>query len=341
MTGSPTLVLSALKRTPGPPHSRNRLSVDGIALLYLMASMPCLFLGIWHAGRQWAGGDASVLEALTSGILLVGPRMIGLLGLGFVLSQLYGRIRNRPSDLGWLVVSWFFLLLLPPAVDLLPAMLALAFGLVFVLFVFGGLQMAPFHATLAALIFLDVAFGDPGQLMQVAPDSFQSSNWYAMVNGVPGTGLDLEVLSFQTGSLGVMSPALVLLAGLFLLLSGVASHRVMVAGLAGAIVTTLLLDSPAAGLQVPSSWLAHLLLGNFLFVLIFLASDPSCQPLTRPVRWVAGFAFGVLTVLLRVLDPAHPESSLMALLLVSLCVPVVDAAVVRWFVWRRSQRHDA
>jgi Na+-transporting NADH:ubiquinone oxidoreductase subunit B len=328
MTDSLPLHLSSLKRTPGAPHIRNSLSVNGIVLLYIAASIPCLMLGIWQAGSRWAGLDASVTEVLAAGLLLVGPRLIVLLGLGFGLSKLYEKMRNRRSDLGWLGVSWFFFLLLPPAIDFIPMMLALTFGLVFVLFVFGGQGMAPFHPALGAIIFLNVAFGDTGESIEVAPDTFVVSSWYSALDSRVSEGFDFGILSLQTGNLGAMSPALVILGGLLLALMGVASYRILIGGIAGAAVASLLLN--ASG---------HLLAGNFLFVLVFLGSDPACQPLTRPARWFAGFAFGSLTILLRVLDPAHPESSFMALLLVSLCSPVVDAAVVRIAAWRRSKRH--
>jgi len=338
MTDSLPLQLSSLKRTPGAPHCRNSLSVNGIVLLYIAASVPCLMLGIWQAGSRWAGVDASVADVLAAGLLLVGPRLLVLLGLGFGLSKLYEKMRNRRTDLGWLAVSWFFFLLLPPAIDFIPMILALTFGLVFVLFVFGGQGMAPFHPTLGAIIFLNVAFGDTGQSVQVAPETFVMSSWYSAVDSRVSDGFDVGILSLQTGNPGAMSPALVILGGLLLILMGVASYRILFGGIAGAVVASLLLNSLPGSHEALGVWSGHLLVGNFLFVLVFLGSDPACQPLTRPARWFAGFAFGSLTILLRVLDPAHPESSFMALLLVSLCSPVVDAAVVRTAAWCRSKR---
>jgi len=338
MSDSVPTQLSGLRRTPGSPHVRNSLSVNGIVLLYIVASIPCLMLGLWLTGSRWAGHEASLAEVLVTGCMLVGPRLIVLLGLGYGLAKLYGNIRHQPTDLGWLAVSWFFILLLPPTIDLVPAALALTFGLVFVLFVFGGQGMAPFHAALGAIIFLQVAFGDTGLSMQVAAEESVMSSWHSVLNGGASEGMDFGILSFQIGSLGVMSPALVILGGLFLIFVGVASHRFIFAGIAGAIVASLLLDPPSGSHVALAAWSGHLLVGNFLFVLVFLGSDPACQPLTRPTRWIAGFAFGSLTVLVRVLDPAHPEGTFMALLLVSLCSPLVDAAVVHIAGWRRSRQ---
>lgn len=339
MTDTLPLNLSGIKRTPGAPHYRNSLSVNGMVILYIVASVPCFFMGLWQSGRGLAGLDASSAEILIAGILLIGPRLVVLLGLGYGLAKLYQRIRNRPTDIGWLGVSWFFLLLLPPAIDVVPAMVALTFALVFVLFVFGGQGMSPFHATLAAVIFLNVAFGYGDQSVQIAPHTSIMSSWHAALDASAVDGFDFSIQSLQSGSLGVMSPVMVLLGGVFLLLTGIASYRVIIAAIAGAVLASLLLDAPAGSHAALGAWYGHLLVGNFLFVLVFLASDPACQPLTRQGRWIAGFAFGGLTVLLRVLDPAHPEGSLMALLLVSLCIPVVDAMVVRFSVWRRRVQH--
>ena len=76
-------------------------------------------------------------------------------------------------------------------------------------------------------------------------------------------------------------------------------------------------------------WYAHLAVGYVAFGVAFLATDPSAAPLTRPARWAHGLLIGVLTVVIRVLDPTHPEGSLYALLLAGLSVPFLDYLVVR------------
>ena len=76
-------------------------------------------------------------------------------------------------------------------------------------------------------------------------------------------------------------------------------------------------------------------MGNAAFVLAFLLVDPSCASLTRIGRWMHGAVFGVLLVIIRTFDPAHPEGALFAALLAALTVPLIDYLVVRgWLRWR-------
>jgi Na+-transporting NADH:ubiquinone oxidoreductase subunit B len=62
---------------------------------------------------------------------------------------------------------------------------------------------------------------------------------------------------------------------------------------------------------------------------VFVATDPSTGPLTRPARWVHGFMVGLLAVLLRAFDPSHPEAGLQAVLLAGLMVPLLDYLALR------------
>ena len=64
--------------------------------------------------------------------------------------------------------------------------------------------------------------------------------------------------------------------------------------------------------------------GSFAFALAFVATDPTTTPVTRPGRWTFGIAFGALTIVIRMLNPEHPEGTLFALLLASLLTPLAD-----------------
>lgn len=112
-----------------------------------------------------------------------------------------------------------------------------------------------------------------------------------------------------------------LIGCVFLIIRGAASARLI----AGAL-TTVILASLFAGL----AWQSHLTLGYFAFVLAFVATDPTTRPSTAGGCWAFGVLFGGVTIALRTLDPAEPEGSLPALLLVSLCVPLLDRISLAW-----------
>jgi Na+-transporting NADH:ubiquinone oxidoreductase subunit B len=98
----------------------------------------------------------------------------------------------------------------------------------------------------------------------------------------------------------------------------------------GLIVTAVLFASlGGTGDLLAFGWHWHLALGYFAFAIAFVATDPSIMPLTPAGRWLYGALLGALTITIRVASPEHPEGSLIAVLLASLCIPLIDDVVMR------------
>ena len=136
------------------------------------------------------------------------------------------------------------------------------------------------------------------------------------------------------------SSALACLAGaLYLAASGVASWRILLGGLLGVFLAASVLALADATFTMPWYW--HVPAGAFAFGLVFLAAEPGSAPLTPGGRWLLGLAAGVLTVLIRALDPAHPDGSLHAILLAALFAPLADYLSVRRAMARRRRREKA
>jgi Na+-transporting NADH:ubiquinone oxidoreductase subunit B len=91
-------------------------------------------------------------------------------------------------------------------------------------------------------------------------------------------------------------------------------------------------------LQVALPWYWHLSTGGFAFGIAFLATDPVTSATTRAGRWVYGALIGFLVVLIRVLNPNHPEGVMMAILLGNVLAPLIDAVVVRVHLLQRRGR---
>ena len=62
--------------------------------------------------------------------------------------------------------------------------------------------------------------------------------------------------------------------------------------------------------QVPAHY--HLIMGGFAFGAVFMATDPVSSAQTELGKWIYGFLIGVLTVIIRVLNPAYPEGIMLA-----------------------------
>lgn len=344
-------------------------------LYFVIASVPALLFGLWNLGAQtsqamlqndlaalsgwrWTFFTSLGFDATTRGV--IGPFLFGLtyllpllivtLATGVFWEVVFATVRRRPVDPGWLMACWLYVLLLPAALPLGFAVLGISFGLVFGKHIFGGTGRYLVSPALLGVLFLQFSypgyFTGAGSFVPVAGLSVVTT-WSTVV----ASGLEnavLEGLSWgqlflgqEIGAFGAGSALLCLAGAAMLIYKGAASARTVLGAIIGLIAATLLLNgfsSEQVLWQLPWYW--HLALGNFLFGIAFIATDPTPSPMTAEGRWIQGALIGVLTILIRTLNPAHPEGTLYAILLAALATPIIDHFVIRVRLvrWQRRWR---
>ena len=82
----------------------------------------------------------------------------------------------------------------------------------------------------------------------------------------------------------------------------------------------------------------YLVIGGFAFGMVFMATDPVSASMTNQGRLVFGALIGVMTVLIRVVNPAFPEGIMLAILFANLFAPLMDHYVVQANIKRRLAR---
>lgn len=355
--------------TVAAPHVRAPVSVERLLLLFVVASTPALAVGLWNLGYQTFGAMAvvgldalagwrgtvlavlalpltqdSVLACFTLGLLHFIPVLAVALTTGIFWEVLFATWRRRDIDPGWLMSSWLFALLLPAALPLWLVSLGMSFGVVLGKHVFGGTGKYIVSPPLLGALFL--YFGYPGlftgESAIVPVDGFAgSATWGAMAAGEASPGVTwLSVfLGQEAGPLATGSALACLIGAAFLIVRGAASHRTVLGALVGLTLTAALFNQWADG---DPAWLLsgawHLALGTFAFGLAFLATDPTTSPTTRAGRWIHGALIGVLTVVMRVANPSHPDGALFAILMAGLAAPFVDYCVLRAWMARSRRR---
>jgi Na+-transporting NADH:ubiquinone oxidoreductase subunit B len=309
----------------------------------LIATAPAALIGIWNLGGQIAarpgnpaddwqlaliGGfgvtfeSPGVVSAFATGAAFWLPLLAVALAISWFWANLFARRRSLPTDQGWLPQAWIFSLLLPATMPLGFAALALSFGLVFGCHAFGGSHRYLVHPSLLAIVF--VAFAYPALVDASAwlPGGAPASTWSvaaaAAANGTPaiGPGLTDALIGREVGAIGTTPAALCLLGALYL----ISVRRASAAVVGGAIIAIIAAGTLIGDLSGPM----QLALGNFAFALAFIATDPTTRPRSAGSRWIFGALFGLLTVVVRTADPAHPEGTWAALLLASLAIPLID-----------------
>ena len=121
-------------------------------------------------------------------------------------------------------------------------------------------------------------------------------------------------------------------------MTGVGSWKVMVSVVAGAYITGYGFNLIGANeyMLMPAHY--HLVIGGLAFGTVFMATDPVTASQTETGKWIYGFLIGVLTIVIRVFNPAYPEGIMMAILLMNVFAPLIDYYVVDANKKRRLKR---
>ena len=243
---------------------------------------------------------------------------------------------------------------------------ATAFAVVFAKEVFGGTGMNIFNVALVTRAFLFFAYpahmsGDMpfvkttpafGMGAGTVVDGFTGATPLGQVATAVGGDLQLTDITGQplgacdaftgliAGSPGETSMIAIAIGAAILLITGIASWRVMLSVFAGgfgmaALAHALPSVTYPASLIDPCSQLCY---GGFAFMAVFMATDPVTGARTRAGQWIYGLLIGILAILIRVYNGGYPEGAMLAVLLMNAFAPLIDHCVVQRNIKRRLRR---
>ncbi|MDC1308494.1 NADH:ubiquinone reductase (Na(+)-transporting) subunit B [Saprospiraceae bacterium] len=140
------------------------------------------------------------------------------------------------------------------------------------------------------------------------------------------------------GSIGESSKPLILIGALFLLVTRIASWRIMLSMLIGGIVGALTLNAWGATPFMEVPWYYQFFMGSFFFAMAFMATDPVTAASTNTGKWWYGFLIGFIGMIIRVLNPAYPEGWMLAILFMNTFAPLIDHYVLQSNISKRLKR---
>ena len=143
------------------------------------------------------------------------------------------------------------------------------------------------------------------------------------------------------GSVGETSKPLIIVGALVLLATGIASWRIMLSCLLGAVTMTLVLNAWDFNAYMDIPWYYHFYMGSFWFAVAFMATDPVTAASTNTGKWIYGFMIGLLGIIIRVMNEAYPEGWMLAILFMNVFAPLIDYYVVQANINRRLKRAKA
>ena len=346
----------------------------------IMALVPVLIFSMFNAGYQHFSAingfpadfsltnDFLTWDNFWIGIIKVLPLVVVSYGVGLIVEFIFAVIKGHEVEEGYLVTGMLVPLIVPIDTPLWMLSVAVVFGVVIGKEVFGGTGMNILNPALTIRAFLFFAYptwmsGDKVWvygarerseeiLAGANVDAISGETILGYLAQNKGAEMTYSVsdmfFGFIPGSVGETSAFLILLGGLFLIFTKIASWRIMLSAVIGSLVMGLIFNqvvdfgwvgesSKFYGLMSFDFW-KHLIVGGLAFGIVYMATDPVTGSQTNKGKWYYGFFIGFISVMIRVFNPAYPEGVFLAILLMNVFAPTIDHYVVRGNIKRRMNR---
>ena len=301
------------------------------------------------------GTEAGIYSKLVIGAVYFFPLYAVVFAVGAFWEVLFCLVRHHEINEGFFVTSILFALIVPASMPLWQAALGISFGVLIGKEVFGGTGRNFVNPALCGRAFLFFAY----------PASISGTTCWVPVDGFSGAtplaqwaagGRDALVdasgetinwmdafLGNIPGSMGEGSTLMILVGAAFILITGVASFRVMLGVLIGAFLTATMFNTIGSVTNnmfaMPFAW--HAVLGGFAFGTVFMATDPVSSSFTNSGKWAFGILIGIMVILIRTVNPAYPEGMMLAILFANCWAPLFDYLATKRNIKRRIARVKA
>ena len=140
------------------------------------------------------------------------------------------------------------------------------------------------------------------------------------------------------GSIGETSKPFILIGAAFLLVTGIASWRIMLSMVVGAALMGMILNAWDATPFMTVPWYYQFYMGSFFFAMAFMATDPVTAASTPAGKIAYGFLIGFIGMIIRVLNPAYPEGWMLAIIFINTFAPLLDRLVLDSHISKRLAR---
>ena len=339
-------------------HIHDAIDSKRIMSLVVIALLPALLFGMYNIGYQnfAAAGElanASFWEMFFYGFLAVLPKILVSYIVGLGIEFAWAQWKKEEIQEGYLVTGILMPLIIPITCPLWMLALSVAFAVIFCKEIFGGTGMNIFNVALSARAFL--FFSYPGQMTgdsiwvanhqifglgNTLPDATTMATplgELALHVDIPYSTCDM-LIGLIPGSVGETSVIAITIGALLLLVTGIASWKTMLSvfvsgGIMAALFSALGMTSIA--------WYEHLILGGYCFGAVFMATDPVTSARTEKGKYIYGALIGVMTIIIRVMNPGYPEGMMLSILFANMFAPLIDYCVVQGNINKRMKRLTA
>ncbi|MEE0948767.1 MAG: NADH:ubiquinone reductase (Na(+)-transporting) subunit B [Bacteroidales bacterium] len=349
-----TFFLTPEATTTSGCHIRDAVDNKRTMFTVVIALIPALLFGMYNIGYQHylsegviAAGDycANFWGNFGYGLLKLLPMILVSYIVGLGIECIFAQVRKHEVSEGYFVTGMLIPLICPPDVPLWQLALAVAFAVIIGKEVLGGTGYNFLNPALVARAFLFFSYpiqmsGDTVWIAAQGDAISGATPLGEMIAGAaqPSASVLDMIIGFMPGSVGETSVIAILIGALILLVTGVASWRIMLSIFVGGAAMGLIFNAVGANEYMSMPFYYHFLMGGFMFGAVFMATDPVTAAHTNTGKYIYGFLIGVMAVLIRVVNPAYPEGMMLAILLLNVFAPLIDYYVVDANIRKRAKR---
>lgn len=265
----------------------------------------------------------SLIPIYLFSIYLYGWRALAIAAVvfaaGILTEYIFMKQKNKKVSEAVLVTCALYTLAMPPKIPLWVAAIGIVFGVMFGKCIYGGFGRNVFNPAITGRLFVYITFPlmmttrwmTPGAFGTLGTDALSSATTLELMRAgdIPSV-LDL-IIGMRPGTLGGSAIILIVLGGVYLLVTKTASWRSMGATLASFLILQSILYYTGVVTAPP---LQSLFSGSLLFVAVFMVTDPVSSPKNNTALLLYGTVVGVSIVLIRAFS-LFPEGTSFAILM--------------------------
>ncbi|GKI22578.1 Na(+)-translocating NADH-quinone reductase subunit B [Odoribacter laneus] len=342
-TGFESFLFVPNRTTTSGSHIRDAVDLKRTMIIVVIALVPALLFGIYNVGYQHFKAigvlaETDFFQMFFFGLWKVLPMIIVSYVVGLGIEFAAAQMRGHEINEGFLVSGLLIPMIMPVEAPLWMIALSTAFAVIIGKEIFGGTGMNIWNPALLARAFFFFSYPSmiSGDAVWIAGDPTttdaisQATPLAQMALGQPLTYTSADMFwGLIPGSIGETSTFCVLLGALLLLLTNVASWRIMLSVFVGGFLMSLAFE-PISHVEAYQ----QLLMGGFAFGAVFMATDPVTSAQTNIGKYIYGLLIGAMAVIIRCINPGYPEGMMLAILLMNTFAPLID-----WFVVQSNIKH--
>lgn len=279
----------------------------------LYSLVPIYLYGIWMYGYRLA------LSAVV------------VFALGIGTEWVFERKKSKKVSEAVLVTCALYALAFPPRTPLWIIGVGIVFAVALGKGVYGGFGRNIFNPAITGRAFVYISFAIALSGSYSSFGAFGSGSVDVIASATPlgimRSGGQVDILSLllgaRSGAIGEGMLVLIVGAALYLVATKTASWKIIVSSLvmAAALNAGLLLGGVEKALPMES-----LLAGSFMFVTVFMATDPVSAPKRQASHYIYGALIGCTVVIIRTFS-AFPEGTSFAILFGNTFANLIDLGV--------------